>query len=1268
MRPPLILILLFLLPLICFGQDWQTTYQASVDAYKSQNFSEAIAKAENAVALSKDLDAKSKAFSIQIFTASCIEGNSPDQGLKYCDQEIELFQVIEPNGKNHMEAIRKKGNLLVLSGSHANAASTFHDLALRYDKIGGRTFSYFRSLADEGDSYLQAKMFTEARKAYSQCLEGLKNNPEQSEDYLYTLFNTSYVDFQLKEFASAGKSLGEFIKLIEDNDLKTLPEYEQARKMLSTINSQSGNPSGPSNFLTAEDELKKILSSALAAQQTNVSEALALYSSGGKIIGEKSISNNTSFSILVNHARLLYAVHQYGPAGETLEKAKKQAAVLFQPESAEMGSLDILEADLLMWHDKTADASVLYKRAMTRIAKLDIKILSKQVRWIAEQLLKAGLAPSAMEAIQTLQQTPAFKTLDVPEIILVEKLFSNASIESRQTANLIERLKMKLSNETNVALKQGYLLLLAQAETESANYSVALTYINQALALPNADMLNAELQLELARIHQHLGNYKEAEVAFGSAVERSASSPYAAMLKPQVYNSFATFYLQLGNYVSAERLFRKLLDEQKADQLLFFNAVRQNFASMYQQIGKYAEAKKLLIETVHSDQKLLGDKHPDFAIGLQNLAAVYQRLGLRDSALVLYQQALEIDRSFYGDKSLSYASKLANLGALYQDQGEFEKALKLYSEALDIRKLKLHAEHPDYNYNLFTIGYLFYRTHQTDKALPYLQQSAGFYLRQIREVFPVLSDYERAAFFNKIKEIIDGYGMFMVESVGKNPSLAGELLNFRLETKALLLNASLKVRNQILQSGNAQLINKFSVWQHTKEQLAYLYSLSLEEQKGNAALLAEYKDKANELEKWLSLKSEAFASSIVVPASDWTKIQKILKPGEAAIEIIRTRLPNDSVVYAAVILKSGTSQPHMVALSDGKTLEEKAFKLYINSIRFQLEDKKSYDAFWKKIDASLQDVTMVYLSPDGVFNKLNPLTFFNPEKNEYVFDRIQIELTSNLKELVANSSAAGGPSGQRALLLGFPDYRLNSQLQAKDVKSQDGTTNLFFQVIKSGVTDLLGTLHEISEIREALESKNWKVASYIRDQAGEEKMKAVKNPDIIHIATHGFFIASTKAKSQQVHGTDMSNIDNNVMLRSGLLLAGAEKNLLERMLGNTSPGSDDGVLTAYEIMNLNLDSTRLVVLSACETAMGDIQNGEGVYGLQRAFLLAGADAVIMSLWKVDDEATRHLMSQFYKTWTGEKDRSRAFYNTQREIRKQFPHPFYWGAFVVTGDL
>jgi len=182
--------------------------------------------------------------------------------------------------------------------------------------------------------------------------------------------------------------------------------------------------------------------------------------------------------------------------------------------------------------------------------------------------------------------------------------------------------------------------------------------------------------------------------------------------------------------------------------------------------------------------------------------------------------------------------------------------------------------------------------------------------------------------------------------------------------------------------------------------------------------------------------------------------------------------------------------------------------------------------------------------------------------------------------------------------------------------------------------------------------------------ASEEKIKSMRSPDILHIATHGFFVPEKDDGSPFVYSKDMALAFDNPLTRSGLLLAGVEKNM-HRNVGDDE-AAEDGILTALEVMNLNLDHTDLVILSACETGSGKIRNGEGVYGLQRAFLVSGANNLVMSLWKVSDEATEELMIGFYTNFLISKDKTAAFHKAQLDLKKKYESPFYWGAFVLIG--
>jgi len=211
---------------------------------------------------------------------------------------------------------------------------------------------------------------------------------------------------------------------------------------------------------------------------------------------------------------------------------------------------------------------------------------------------------------------------------------------------------------------------------------------------------------------------------------------------------------------------------------------------------------------------------------------------------------------------------------------------------------------------------------------------------------------------------------------------------------------------------------------------------------------------------------------------------------------------------------------------------------------------------------------------------------------------------------------------------------------------------------------LPGAEEEIESVTRTLEYNKWEVSDYIGARALESTIKKLRGPKILHLATHGVFLKDV----EQIR--DMSESESqtkafveNPLLRSMLLFAGAENTIN----GQTIDDDDDGILTAYEVMNLDLDNTELVVLSACETGLGEVMNGEGVYGMQRAFQIAGARSLIMSLWKINDQTTKELMKWFYENWNAGMSKREAFRKAQLQLKEQYPNFYLWGAFVMVGE-
>jgi CHAT domain-containing protein len=341
----------------------------------------------------------------------------------------------------------------------------------------------------------------------------------------------------------------------------------------------------------------------------------------------------------------------------------------------------------------------------------------------------------------------------------------------------------------------------------------------------------------------------------------------------------------------------------------------------------------------------------------------------------------------------------------------------------------------------------------------------------------------------------------------------------------------------------------------------------------------------------------------------------------------------DSIIYMALIVKKERKYPEIVILDNGNALENNYVTYYRRSISAKVLDKESYKAFWQPIADKLKGIKTVYFSPEGVYHQINLATLQNPETKKYVYDEIQIINVTNTKDILEQHKY----SSKNNYLIGNPKFNLGIDTRNNEKPVEQRSIE--------NLSQLEGAEKEVKKSSGFLKN----VKTVVGAEATEEYIKSIKNPRILHIATHGYFKKGQYQSSTQA------------MLNAGLLFAGVVD--YDRM--DIRPyDKEDGKLTAFEVMNMELDSTELVVLSACETGLGQASK-EGVYGLQRAFKVAGAQTIIMSLWKVSDEATQLLMTKFYENWQKKgMNKRKAFETAQKDLRKQYKEPYYWGAFVM----
>ncbi|MEQ8927112.1 MAG: CHAT domain-containing tetratricopeptide repeat protein [Fulvivirga sp.] len=815
---------------------------------------------------------------------------------------------------------------------------------------------------------------------------------------------------------------------------------------------------------------------------------------------------------------------------------------------------------------------------------------------------------------------------------------------------------------------------LALTLTQLGEYSRAEELINESIEIRKNKVGEthpsyANAIQNLGRLKQLKGKYQEAEPLFTKALEMKKNAfgenhpEYGHAL-----NSSALLYQTMGNFEKAEPLFIKsanIFKVRYGTNHPEYATALENLATLYKLEGKNEKSLELLETALEIDKNIYGQNHPRYATTLHNLASLYEALNDTEKARNLYQQALAIDKAVYGEKHPAYASTLYNLATLNQQLQQFSEAESNFKLSLEIRKEILGDNHPDYAYSLYGLAGLYHGTKRLVEAKPYYDEVIVNYLSQISEFFPSLSENEKGAFYAKIRPVIESYQDFCIEYAQSSQPDAktaiGDLYNLQLRTKALLLHSSNKVRNRIFSSNNQKLIDEYLSWTELKERLSKYLAYSEEELRDQNINISDVTNEINSLEKSLSQRSELFAEDVDQKEFKWQDIRDVLQDGQAALEIIRVkkRFAKDSILYVGLIVKkTSTDSPDMILLKDGEKLENRFFNYYRNAIKFTVGDDISYKEFWQPIDQHLDNVNQVYASTDGIFNKININTLWDTKNNEYVIDEYIVRNISNTKEILLADND-GLIASNTAEVFGFPDYDLTTESTIDNSIAQTRASEFGFTDV---IPELPGTRDEVNKLNELLGEQAWSSKLYLRENASENKLKSITPPKLLHIATHGFFKSDVVFEKPLDGQTTINNAEKNPLFRSGLLFAGSA----QTTQASNNFNEEDGVLTAYEAMNLNLDNTELVVLSACETGIGEVKNGEGVYGLQRSFMVAGAKAVIMSLWQVDDNTTQQLMVNFYKNWLSGTNKFESFKNAQLELKQKYADPFHWGAFIIIG--
>jgi CHAT domain-containing protein len=969
-------------------------------------------------------------------------------------------------------------------------------------------------------------------------------------------------------------------------------------------------------------------------------------------------------------------------------------------------------ADFYVEHsDNFAEAEEIYKKSLWQVVSKEINHKHQSYQTFLEEEISLYQITDKFDEAYTKAKNMVeeanvnFGNMSEEYAAALVK-FSDVSIDvgkySDAEANLALALKLidavGNANET----------LIYALETMSRLY-VILGYFDQAEKMlnksfklskktSNEDKLAIAIE-ERALLYINTGRHSEMEEKLKSVIDtkqKRLGKENRTLVKP--INYLAYLYYVMGDYGNAEKSLIPAMAISKkvfGEKSLRYSESMHIQALVYQAMGDYERALDLEQQVYDIQVKQLGKKHINVANTLNELALLkFYNKEENIKVETLFKQSLEVIDENLGKNNLLYAEVLKNLSLFYLGTNETDKAdvsidnaykvwIEKYGDqnqhiaeyyyikgGIDVAKkdfinanndyisaknlylVVFNNKHPDYIKALGKSAQMQYVLGDYKNAIDFANETVTSYLAFIANQFPSLSEREKTKSWNIMRTDFEFYYSMALSLKSKNPELLGNVYNISMSTKALLLSSSVKLKQRILNSGDSLLMSRYQSWIGKKELLSQLYSMNTTQIATSGYDINGLEKEVEDLEKVLSESSELFAENYEKKNTDWRSLRKVLTENEAAVDMIRFRKFErgftDKVEYAALVATTATKDnPEAIVFDNGDELESKYLKYYRNCMKYNIEDEKSYHNYWEPIKSVIGDRKTVYFSPEGVFNQIN-LESIPLGNGKYVIDEREIVLLSNMKDLLADKRNAKADKAKQT---------------AKTTNSVALVGNPRYYEDKQGhVKQLPGAEEEVRVISQTFTDKGWTVSTFLFDQAEESKIKKMISPNVFHIATHGFFLEDTKQSDALNELT--TDVSQNPLLRSGLILenGGAliEKN--DVLDFNT----EEGILTAYEAMNLNFDHTELVVLSACETGLGDLMLGEGVYGLQRSFIVAGAHNIIMSLFKVPDQPTMELMSTFYKNWLTTGDKRQAFLDAQRTIRQKYPEPINWGSFVLIG--
>jgi tetratricopeptide (TPR) repeat protein len=794
-------------------------------------------------------------------------------------------------------------------------------------------------------------------------------------------------------------------------------------------------------------------------------------------------------------------------------------------------------------------------------------------------------------------------------------------------------------------------------------------------------------------------------------------------------NNLGRLLQDLGDYAGARSCFeqgldicQKVLGGEHAQTAISLN----NLGVLLEVMGEYVAARPVAEQALEIWTKSYGPDHAHTGLGHNNLGIVLHHLGELVRAREHYEQALAIRRKALGQEHPETASTLSNLASLAKTMEDFASADALYEQALAIYQKSLGPQHPHTAQVVQSIAQLKVALGHEAQALALMQQAAAADDWLIGQVFSSTSDRERLSFLGIVRWRFEMFLSLVCDypRVGEHALRAA--FDLVLRRKAIAAEAAAVQRDAVWGGKYPALQAQLEQLARLRMQIARksLAGAGPEGPQAHQEQLNEWQIDKDRLEAQLCRQIPEMNLEEKLRQADRRAIAQSLPEGASLVEFVRFHCFDFKALpargerqwrpahYLAFIMLAGESEGiGMIDLGEAEPID-RLIAEFRNSVSRAPEGRTDRDlsicepeqfpgesrnagsrlraAVFDPLCSALGKHRGVLLAPDGDLT-LVPFEILPVADAEVLADKYQISYLGTSRDLLRFKSEFSDKAGE-ALVVCDPDFDLagvqvtgqsESNPPSKDISQPVATTqqpasNLGrlsrdFDRSRYYFRRLAGTRAEGERIADLLGVQPW-----IEGAALEGRLKQqCRSPRVLHLATHGFFLRDQPEDPMQWGGdlnlrsssvmekTLLSGpLPENPLLRSGLALAGANTWLRQGIL---APEAEDGLLTAEDVSGLELLATDLVVLSACESGLGEVRTGEGVFGLQRAFVLAGAKTLVMSLWNVPDEVTCELMAAFYERLLQGRPKANALREAQRQVRNQYPDPYYWGAFVCLGD-